>query len=160
MFAPNQTKIKILIEQALNRLEDLMGRAPGILKSLDEQVFSQKPSANRWSKKEILGHLIDSATNNHQRFIRGQFEAVPDITYDQNNWVEYSCYQTMDTHELIEFWTVYNRQLKNLIQRMPQEVFSRQVKRAGEITTLEFLVLDYVAHMEHHLKQIVGDRPF
>lgn len=149
-----------MIDQTLNRLEDLIDRVPGILKSMDENFFSQKPSATKWSKKEILGHLIDSATNNHHRFVRGQFEDVPDITYDQTNWVEHGYYQTMNTHELIEFWTLYNRQLKNLIQRMPPEVFSREVKRAGEIVTLKYLVEDYVVHLEHHLRQIIDGKPF
>ncbi len=50
--------------------------------------MSIKLFPNKWSKKEIIGHLINSATNNHQRFVRCQFETIPKIVYDQNKWKE------------------------------------------------------------------------
>ncbi len=104
-----------MIEFALKRLEYLCDLIPQLLTEIEEQTFSVKPQPNKWSKKEIIGHLIDSATNNHQRFVRGQFEDVPKIVYDQNKWNEFNFHQKMDRQQLISFWTIYNRQLPELL---------------------------------------------
>ena len=68
---------------AIKRLEFLCVIIPPLLNEMGEPAFSLKPAANKWSPKEIIGHLIDSATNNHQRFVRVQFEDTPAIVYDQ-----------------------------------------------------------------------------
>jgi hypothetical protein len=128
---------------------------PSILTQISEEKMSEKPSPNKWSKKEIIGHLIDSATNNHQRFVRGQFEAIPEIRYDQNRWNEYNFYQQIDCKQLISFWTIYNRQLVEIIKRIPSENLKKQINVGDNLLTLEFLINDYVEHLEHHLKQVV-----
>lgn len=144
-----------MVEKAVNRLTHIVETVPGILMELGEETMSFKPSPARWSKKQILGHLIDSATNNHQRFIRGQFENLPEIRYDQDKWNEYGFYQQMDVNQIISFWTVYNKQLIELMKQIPEENLKRAI-RVGENTfTLEFLMVDYVDHLEHHLKQVV-----
>src|SRR5688572_28212730 len=104
-----------MIAENLERLEYLCKRVPTLLRNISEANISFKPRPGKWSKKEILGHLIDSATNNHHRFIRGQFEKVPFIAYDQNKWNEYSYYNQINTEQLIQFWTSYNLQLIELI---------------------------------------------
>jgi hypothetical protein len=71
-----------LITQSLHRLHYLCRIIPPLLLVIDEQTFSHKPAPGKWSKKEIPGHLVDSANNNHQRFLRAQFEDVPAIFYD------------------------------------------------------------------------------
>ncbi len=104
----------------------------------------------------MLGHLIDSATNNHQRFIRGQFEDTPFIIYDQNNWVACSRYQDMESAHVIAFWEAYHRHLLEVIKRIPEESLSRKCKtNEPEPVTLQWLIEDYVVHQEHHLRQIV-----
>ena len=85
-----------MIENALNRLKYILDTVPKILTEIGERKMSIKPLPNKWSKKEIIGHLIDSATNNHQRFVRGQFEHNPEIRYDQNKWNEFSFYQEIE----------------------------------------------------------------
>ena len=117
--------------------------------------MSIKKLSSKWSKKEILGHLIDSATNNHHRFIRGQFENNPEISYDQNKWNKFSFYQEMDSQQIINFWTLYNKQLLEIIKRIPIEKLNNQIRIEDKLVTLEFLIVDYVAHLEHHLKQII-----
>ncbi len=112
-------------------------------------------SADKWSKKEILGHLIDSATNNHHRFVRGQFEEHPEISYDQNNWNKYNYYQQLDIQQLISFWTVYNKQLLAIIREIPTANLIRACMIGSNLVTIEFLINDYVKHLAHHLKQIV-----
>lgn len=144
-----------MIEKAVERLNYIIDKAPQILREISEEEISVKPSPSKWSKKEVLGHLIDSATNNHQRFIRGQFELTPEIRYDQNKWIEFSFYQEIESKQIINFWTVYNQQLVELIKRIPSDNLTKQIRVGENLVTLEFLIVDYVAHLEHHLKRII-----
>ena len=146
-----------MIEIAIARLEYLCDTIQPLLTQIDELTFSLKPAPNKWSKKEIIGHLIDSATNNHQRFVRGQFEEKPVIVYDQNKWNEFSFYQQIDGQQIIDFWTIYNRQLLGIIRHFPKENLLRECKTSNDkIYTISFLFNEYVAHVEHHLRQVVA----
>lgn len=145
-----------MVESAIKRLEYLCDIIPQLLTKFDEQTFSKKPAPGKWSKKEIIGHLIDSATNNHQRFVRAQFEDGPKITYNQNKWNEFNFYQKIDRQQIISFWTIYNRQLAELIKNIPEENLSKECKSGDDKNlTLDFLINDYVEHLEHHLRQVV-----
>lgn len=144
-----------MIEQAIIRLNFIVEKAPGLLAQINEEKISEKSTPNKWSKKEILGHLIDSATNNHQRLIRGQFEAIPEIQYDQNQWNKYSFYQQIDSQKIISFWTIYNIQLIEIIKRIPIENFKKQVKIGQNVLTLDYVINEYIVHLEHHLKQLI-----
>ncbi len=145
------------IQQSIARLQYLCDTIPALLTHIPESEFSRKPAPGKWSDKEILGHLIDSATNNHQRFVRAQFEEIPTIVYDQNNWNTYSHYQMLDSKQLILFWETYNRHILALIQHISPENLSKTCWNGGEAPqTLEWLFIDYVAHMEHHLKQMLS----
>lgn len=144
-----------MIEKAISRLSLIIETVPSILAEIAEEKMSLKPFPDKWSKKEIIGHLIDSATNNHQRFIRGQFENIPEIRYDQNKWNEYSFYQQIDSKQIISFWTIYNKQLIEIIKLIPTENLKRQIKVGENLLTIEFLIADYVEHMEHHLNQVI-----
>ncbi len=144
-----------MIEQATNRLNFILEKVPNILTQISEEKMSEKPSPNKWSKKEIIGHLIDSATNNHQRFIRGQFENIPEIRYNQDKWNEHNFYQHIDSKQIILFWTIYNKQLVEIIKRIPTENLKKQVKVGEDLFSIEFLIIDYVEHLEHHLKQVI-----
>lgn len=141
---------------AIDRLEYLYNTIPDMLTSIDNDSFSEKARPDKWSKKEIIGHLIDSATNNHQRFVRGQFEDNPEISYDQNNWNNYNFYQQIDGQQIIKFWAVYNRQLLELMKRIPDENLQLECFVGGTLLTLEFLINDYVDHLEHHLRQVIS----
>ncbi len=124
--------------------------------NISKQDFNHKNSPGKWSKKEILGHLIDSAANNHQRFIRAQYEKVPVIVYDQNKWNELNNWQDADSRHLINFWMMYNHHLISVIKNIPEEKLKLECKTSGDKNvTLEFLVIDYVEHLEHHLNQII-----
>ena len=150
-------KNNIMIETSIKRLNFLCSAIPPILKEIDEQTFSFKSSSDKWSKKEIIGHLIDSATNNHQRFVRGQFEDCPTIFYDQNKWNEYSFYQQVNGQQIIDFWTTYNKQLLEIIKHISSKDLQRTCKtNTSNEYTLNFLINDYVEHLEHHLKQIIN----
>lgn len=145
-----------MLQSSIFRLEYLIQTIPDLLLEIDERAFSLQPAPNKWSKKQIIGHLIDSATNNHHRFVRGQFEDEPEIRYDQDKWNACGFYQDMDGQQLIAFWTVYNKQLLEIVKRIPESHLSRKVHVGDNLHTLEFLIIDYVRHMEHHLKQVVN----
>jgi hypothetical protein len=144
-----------MTEDAIKKLTDIIIELPELLKGMSELKSSAKPSPNKWSKKEILGHLIDSATNNHQRFIRVQFENRPSIFYDQDMWVLYNHYNELPAKQLIRFWTLYNKHLLEIIKRIPEENLLRECKmRDGKYVTLDFLINDYITHLEHHINQL------
>ncbi len=145
-----------MIQSAISRLQYLCKVIPPLLKAITEKDFNEKRDANSWGKKEILGHLIDSAANNHQRFIRGQFEPKPSIAYDQNKWEQYNFYQQTTPAHIIGFWEVYNLHLLHVIKHIPQQNLQLECVTNGTPFTLGFLINDYVAHLEHHLKQIVA----
>ena len=145
----------LMIDDAIKKLIRITEEFPELLKSISEMKFSVKPAPNKWSKKEILGHLIDSAANNHQRFIRVQFEHRPLIAYDQNSWVTYNHYNELTAKQLIRFWFVYNKHLIEIIKRIPEENLERECKmKDGKVVTLDFLINDYVVHLEHHLNTL------
>jgi hypothetical protein len=123
---------------------------------MDLVEFDHKVRPDKWSKKEILGHLIDSAANNHQRFVRAQFENNPEIFYDQNQWNHFSYYQQMEKIHMINFWKIYNFHLAQLIQHIPADLLTRQCSTDKvNVFTLAFVIQDYVVHAEHHLHQIL-----
>lgn len=153
IFVPKQP----MSNAAIQRLQYLCQHIPARLRAIASADFEHSPAPGKWSKKEILGHLIDSATNNHQRFVRVQFEDRPHIRYDQNNWNTCSHYKTMDAHHLIEFWRLYNLHLAILIQQIPAAALSRECAVGDQVYPLSFIIDDYVVHMEHHLKQILGE---
>ena len=144
-----------MVDEAIKKLIEIIEEYSELLKSVSDMKYSIKPSPEKWSRKEILGHLIDSATNNHQRFIRVQFENKPAIFYDQDMWVTHSHYNELPVKQLVRFWTLYNKQLLEIIKRIPAENLMRECKmKDGKLVTLEFLVNDYVTHLRHHLKEI------
>jgi len=145
-----------MVAKSIERLEFLCAKIPPLVNKIDEANFSAKPDPQKWSKKEIIGHLIDSATNNHQRLVRSQFELNPTIIYDQDKWNEFNYYNRINSKQIISFWTACNRQLTELLKNIPQEKMKNTVNTGAELNyTNEFLIEDYIEHLEHHLRQVV-----
>ena len=140
----------------ISSLRDLLQRVPGRLEKLSRETAENKPTPSTWSPKEELGHLLDSAANNHQRIVRAQFEDNPAMPgYEQNRWVAVHAYQRRDWKELIELWQALNRQLLAASEAVPEPAWSRTLTVAGsEPLTLQFVFEDYIAHMKHHLHHI------
>lgn len=126
------------------------------LLALKEDDVSSRPSPDKWSKKEMLGHLIDSASNNHQKFLRAQFaERLIFPNYGQREWVETQDYASESWRLLVELWSAYNLHLAHVIDRIPPEKLTVPCKIGDDDpVTLEGMIASYVRHMEHHLKQI------
>jgi hypothetical protein len=112
----------------------------------------------QWSPKQVIGHLIDSAANNHQRFVRAQQGPLIFPPYAQDHWVDCQHYQDRPWSDLVAFWETYNRHLAHVIRHIPD---NRQgvrctVESNGPVT-LGFLASDYVVHLRHHLAQVGAD---
>jgi Mycothiol maleylpyruvate isomerase N-terminal domain len=109
-----------------------------------------------WSRKQVIGHLIDSASNNHQRFVRAALQPSLDFPrYDQDGNVQLQAPQEADWLLLISLWAAYNRYLAHIMARLPDSKLETVCKIGdGEPVTLSFLASDYVRHLLHHLHQI------
>ena len=128
----------------------------------------RSPAPGKWSKKEIIGHLIDSAANNHGRFVRAQLqEDLVFLGYDQDAWVRLQHYQERSWNDLVRLWQAYNHHIALVMESTDlnalarpralhnlHELAWRPVPRA-EAVTLDYFMRDYVAHLKHHLRQAV-----
>lgn len=130
---------------------------PG-LQALSETQAGRQPAPGVWSAKQILGHLTDSAANNHARFVQAGVEsglALPG--YDQNAWVSIGGWQERGWAEVLAFWQAYQLHLAHLIEGLSPEQLAHSLSiSSGEAVTLEFVAEDYVRHQLHHLGQIPG----
>jgi DinB family protein len=143
------------LKQSVDALQIAVQEAPGLFRRFTDPQAELARRPGLWSRKQILGHLIDSAANNHQRFVRIQLEGGLELPgYAQEDWVAAQYYQRRAWPDLIELWTVYNRHLLHVIQHVPIEVLSAPAKVGGEELTLEFVIIDYVRHLNHHVAQI------
>lgn len=144
--------------KAIGRLRYTVRTLPGVLGRFSEAESEVRPAPERWTKKEVIGHLIDSAANNHQRFVRGQLEPGQDFPrYEQEGWVRVQNYQAARWADLIDLWRAYNTHLLHIAEQMP-DVGRRAVCRVGggDEVTLGWLFTDYVDHLEHHLRIVLG----
>ena len=157
------------MEDLSSQLIAVVNDAQDKLLDLSEEAVSLKPNPDKWSKKEILGHLIDSAANNHVRFMIGQ--SKNDLIfngYAQDQWVEYQDYQHANWKDLVDLFIAYNKHMSRVIAHIPKGVLRRELtehnlhllafKRVpqGEPTSLAYFIQDYIDHIVHHLKQIFG----
>ncbi|HWT01608.1 MAG TPA: DinB family protein [Pyrinomonadaceae bacterium] len=129
------------------------------LRAVSDAEAAAASADGKWSKKQILGHLIDSASNNHQRFVRAQEGAeFSGPRYEQEHWVGVQDYASSSWAELVEFWRLYNRHLAHVIGRIPEERLGVSCRIGpAEPVTLGFVVEDYLTHLKHHLRQIEGE---
>jgi hypothetical protein len=139
------------------QIRSLISAVEPQLSRMNYDEMSFKPDPHKWSKKEILGHLIDSAANNHQRFVRavnkvaGQFP-----TYDQDEWVRIQRHDEAPWPSLVALWSAYNLHLSRVIESIPEDAESSPCNIGKESpVTLEFVVKDYLRHLQHHLKDIL-----
>jgi hypothetical protein len=128
------------------------------LRSIPEQSMQEKPVPNKWSKKEIMGHLVDSAQNNIRRFVVTQYEETPLIVYNQDKWVAASDYQQVETEEILQLWYLLNKQLSIILQHTDESMANRMC-RTQELHTLEWLATDYIKHLKHHIHQVLDKEP-
>ena len=147
------------MKRTIEELDQIIQEYSKKIGAIKETDFSAKPLPTKWSKKEVVGHLIDSAQNNLRRFICGQYESSPPkIVYDQDRWVASNNYIQMDSKEIIEFWKLINRRIIAVLGQMPTTNYSLSCdtgKEEVKLRSIEWLADDYVKHMKHHLNQII-----
>ena len=138
-------------------LADLVHATTPNLQSITKAESNRTRGPGTWSRKQILGHLIDSALNNLHRFVRAQqVEELRFPDYDQPFWVDRGGYQEQSWASLVELWAGLNTHLANVISRIyPDRLDTPCVIGNSKPLSLEFLVRDYVKHLRHHLEQIL-----
>ena len=150
-------KMDKLVEVA-GRLEQAVDSAFKRWRDLPEKTLRFRPSAEAWSIKEIIGHLIDSASNNHQRFVRLQISerlTFPDYSQDNIHWVKIQKYQDRAFTELMGLWRHFNNQLAHIMRTINPACLSNvwQMDAKTSVSLFEMMT-DYLRHLDDHLIQI------
>jgi hypothetical protein len=155
------------LDEFLGDFRSMVVNATERLRTISAEQSARKSSPDKWSIKEVLGHLIDSAANNHQRFVRAQF--TDDLVfpgYEQEKWVSAQKYNDEPWSDMIQLWSSYNLHLLHVIAAIPEATLMRARIRHNldqialhpvarhDPTTLDYFVRDYLVHMKHHLDQI------
>ena len=143
------------MKEFLKDFQNTLDQAVQRLKSVSPEQANSARAAGKWTRQEILGHLVDSAANNHQRFVRVPLQAGVSVPgYQQNDWVRSQHYQDYDWQQLVSFWHLYNSHLLYVIKFIPDTSLKNTFSLNGETLELEFVIRDYLRHMKHHLEQI------
>lgn len=147
----------------------MVERAAPLLSAMSDEESARACAPGNWSPREIIGHLIDSASNNHQRFVRAQFQQ--DLIfpgYEQEDWVRVQGYRNAPWKELLALWQSYNLQLARVMAAAPEEIRMKEHRKHNlhqiawqtipedKPATLDYLMSDYVGHLKNHLGQILG----
>ncbi len=149
-------------------LRNAIKKATPLLKNIGDDLSRQPRSPGKWSPREVIGHLIDSASNNHQRFIRALFQ--DDLVfpgYDQDAWVTVQSYRDAPWDDLIELWRLFNLHIARVMEATPEQQLRKPRARHNldvlawktipreKPATLDYFMADYVGHLKHHLNQVV-----
>ena len=137
-----------------------------VLLAIDDAASARSPASGKWCPREIVGHLVDSASNNHQRFVRARFQDdLVFFGYEQDDWVSAQRYREAPWRELVELWRLFNLHLARVFESTPPELARRPSEHsfdriafktvpASEPSTLEYFAADYVDHLRHHLRAL------
>jgi len=146
------------MKSTVHILESLVVEHEKLLVEIQDSDFSAKPNPAKWSKKEILGHLVDSAHNNLRRFIVAQYEDNPTIVYKQEFWVSASAYQQYNKDELITLWVAINTQICRVLIHLPPGAEKKECMSEAS-HAIEWLAQDYIKHLKHHMHVILNREP-
>ena len=144
-----------MTEQLTKQLTQIIEHSLQQFDSISDETWNIKPAPEKWSKKEVLGHLADSAINNIHRFIRIKQGDQTNIWYDQNFWVKASDYQNQNLASVKTLWESLNLQIVRIWTNIDEADLQKTIPVKDEVPTLKFLMEDYIDHLNHHLKQIV-----
>jgi hypothetical protein len=147
-----------LLENVAAELERVVEHAADELRRRDDAAAGERPAPGRWSAKEIVGHLLDSAVNNHHRFIRAPQTGGAELVfprYEQDAWVAQQDYQSAGWAGLVDLWRAYNHHLARVIRLIPPGALDTSCRIGpSDPVSLGFVVEDYLTHLKHHLRQL------
>lgn len=143
------------LDQVIQSLSTLINEVPVKFQQFSDEEINYKSNLEKWSKKEILGHLCDSCFNNLQRIIRVQYEDKPFIIYNQDEWVKNQGYQSRSTKEVIDLWVNLHQQFIHALKHFPKNHLESLLDWGNEVTA-QFVITDYLDHQNHHLEQVFG----
>lgn len=146
------------MERTIEQLQNIVASYSEKFGNLNDEEWIYKPAPNKWSKKEILGHLIDSAQSNIRRFVVAQYENTPKILYAQDAWVTAANYQHYVTADLINLWILLNKHICMVLKNIPAGAEERLCE-TGAVHSIEWLAEDYNKHLLHHLHQVLNLEP-
>lgn len=142
------------MQKVVERINYWIEKLPEEYDYMSEKDISNRPLPHKWSKKEILGHLCDSAINNIERFIKIQYEEQVYViqSYNQDQWVMLQNYQYRPIDDIVTLFQTLNKQIVTIVQNIPDEKLSNLCDIGNnQHKTLEWLIQDYLEHMEHHI---------
>ncbi len=150
------------MQEVIRQLNQRIIEVKTYISGLSEAELQAKSNPEQWSKKEVLGHLIDSAQSNIRRMVVGQYQSEAHIIYRQNGWVKAADYQHYNSEDLLQLWTLLNKHFCQVLKNLPLENYQTITNWGNETTpmlkqdlvTLEFVAIDYVRHLDHHIKQL------
>ncbi len=149
-----------IMNSSISRINQLITIGEAYLKIAHRQKLAAKPKPTQWSKKEILGHLIDAARYNLRRFTEIHIKTKPYqvVDYEQDLLVLANDYQHVEPKDLTMLWVGLNKQIIHVLKQQTEKTLQLQARLPNQKNTnLLFLINDYLEHMEHHVKQIVDD---
>lgn len=146
------------MKETISQLQSIIDNYSSLLTQIDPATFEAKPLPHKWSRKEELGHLIDSAQSNIRRFVVGQYEKQPHIVYNQDKWVAISNYQHYNNEDLVQLWVLLNKHICMILENTSSENAGRFVQ-TQELHSIEWLAQDYNKHLLHHLHHLLGLEP-
>jgi hypothetical protein len=147
-----------IMKEIIQKLRNIIDTYTGQLYQIPANEQEAKLNPAKWSRKEIIGHLIDSAQNNIRRFVVAQHELNPHIVYAQDSWVAAANYQNYPVKDLIDLWVLLNKHLCVILENIPLEMEERQCL-TSELQTIRWLAADYNKHLLHHLHHVLQLEP-
>jgi len=141
------------LKQVIENLSKLIEDVPMKFRQFPMEEINFKPKPEKWSKKEILGHLCDSCFNNIHRIIRVQYEDKPFMIYNQDEWVRNQDYQNRNIEDILDLWISLHKQFIHVLINFPKNHLKSMLDWGGEVTA-QFVITDYLDHHNHHLRQI------
>lgn len=147
------------MKEVAEDLRRIVDAAVPRLEELEDSSIARRPAPGKWAPKEILGHLIDSAGNNQQKFVRTMQQPRLEFPgYRQDDWVDLQRWAGADWANMVGLWKSYNHHLAFLIENVDPKHLKHEIVIEGVGPfTLEFVMSDYLEHLKHHLKQILPD---
>jgi len=142
------------MKEASNDLIGIVSNFYNRYNSLSDTTTSARLSENKWSLKEIIGHLIDSASNNHQRFVRLQLTdnlMFPDYSSDNENWLKIEHYNALSWNTILSLWKEFNLLIAHIILHVKADCLGHSWIVSNKPATLDYLIHDYIRHLKEHI---------